>query len=72
MAQGVGIDTLETAANWSRLPALYAAVRAALEAAMRHNAPCEGARGIVLCHVSHAYGDGASLYFHHPVRAQAG
>jgi alkyldihydroxyacetonephosphate synthase len=61
--QGVGVDTLETAASWSRLPALYAAVRAALEQAMRQNVPCEGANGIMLCHVSHAYCDGASLYF---------
>jgi alkyldihydroxyacetonephosphate synthase len=61
--QGVGLDTMETAASWSRLPALYAAVRTALETAMRQNAPREGAQGIVLCHVSHAYADGASLYF---------
>jgi alkyldihydroxyacetonephosphate synthase len=63
MDQGVGIDTLETAASWSRLPALYAAVRSALDAAMRAHAPREGAHGVVLCHVSHAYRDGASLYF---------
>ncbi|HEX3755874.1 MAG TPA: FAD-binding oxidoreductase [Rhizomicrobium sp.] len=61
--QGAGIDTLETAASWSKLPALYAAVRAALDAAMRCNAPREDAQGIVLCHISHAYADGASLYF---------
>jgi len=60
---GVGIDTLETAASWSRLPALYAAARAALETALRQNVPREGAHGVVLCHVSHAYADGASLYF---------
>ena len=63
MGQGVGVDTLETAASWSRLPALYAATRAALEQAMRQGAPRDGANGIVLCHVSHAYQDGASLYF---------
>ena len=30
---------------------------------MRETAPREGARGIVMCHISHAYPDGASLYF---------
>jgi alkyldihydroxyacetonephosphate synthase len=61
--QGVGIDTLETAASWSKLPVLYAAVRTALETAMRQQVPRQGARGVVLAHVSHAYADGASLYF---------
>jgi alkyldihydroxyacetonephosphate synthase len=61
--QGTGIDVLETAATWAKLPALYGAVRAALETAMRRNAPCENAHGIVLCHVSHAYAEGAGLYF---------
>jgi alkyldihydroxyacetonephosphate synthase len=51
---GYATDTLETAAPWSRLVELSSRVRAALEA----TAPV-----IVLCHVSHPYGDGASLYF---------
>jgi alkyldihydroxyacetonephosphate synthase len=63
MDRGVGVDTLETATSWSRLDGLYVAVRDALEKAIRENAPREGARGIVQCHVSHAYPDGASLYF---------
>ena len=63
MDRGVGVDTLETATSWSKLDGLYVAVRDALEQAIKDNAPREGARGIVQCHVSHAYPDGASLYF---------
>jgi alkyldihydroxyacetonephosphate synthase len=63
MDRGVGVDTLETATSWSKLDALYIAVRDALEAAIRETAPRAGARGIVTCHVSHSYPDGASLYF---------
>jgi alkyldihydroxyacetonephosphate synthase len=63
MDRGVGVDTLETATSWSQLDALYVAVREALEGAIRENAPRAGARGVVTCHVSHSYRDGASLYF---------
>jgi alkyldihydroxyacetonephosphate synthase len=63
MDRGVGVDTLETAANWSKLPALYAAVRTALDSAIGETVPHPSARGIVMCHVSHSYPDGASLYF---------
>ena len=63
MDRGLGIDTLETAASWSKLGALYAATRAALEAAILKTVPREGARGIVTCHIGHSYGDGASLHF---------
>ncbi len=63
MDRGVGVDTLETAASWSKLDALYTAARKALEDAIRETAPREGAKGIVMCHISHAYADGASLYF---------
>jgi alkyldihydroxyacetonephosphate synthase len=53
---GYFIDTLETAAPWSKLDAIHAAVREAF-----------GRRGgsglIVGAHLSHAYPDGASLYF---------
>lgn len=49
----VAVDTLEVAARWSRLPDTYTAVRDALA----------GAADVVLCHASHAYPDGACLYF---------
>ena len=63
MDRGLGVDTLETATSWSKLTALYAAVRIALENVMRETAPRQGGRGAVLCHISHSYSDGASLYF---------
>jgi len=63
MDRGLGVDTLETAASWSKIGALYAATCAALENSIRETVPREGARGIVMCHISHSYLDGASLYF---------
>jgi alkyldihydroxyacetonephosphate synthase len=53
MERGVMAETLETATTWANLPALYHAVGDALGA----HAP------VVLCHVSHLYETGASLYF---------
>jgi alkyldihydroxyacetonephosphate synthase len=61
--RGLGVDTLETAASWSKLQSLYAAVKAALESTIAASAPRPGAKGIVMCHISHSYLDGASLYF---------
>ncbi len=63
MDRGVGVDTLETATSWSKIDALYAAVRAALEKTILDTAPRPGARGSVSCHISHVYPSGASLYF---------
>ncbi len=63
MDRGAGVDTLETATRWSNIEALYVAVKTALEKAIRETAPRDGAHGIVSCHISHAYPDGASLYF---------
>jgi alkyldihydroxyacetonephosphate synthase len=52
---GVLVETLETATFWSNLSTLYAGVKAALTAALEN--------AIVLCHISHVYETGASLYF---------
>jgi alkyldihydroxyacetonephosphate synthase len=68
MDRGYLIETLETAHTWSRLAELYSAVRAAIGAALSG----QGTPGIVMCHVSHVYGDGASLYFTFAARARAG
>jgi alkyldihydroxyacetonephosphate synthase len=54
---GVLVETVETATFWSRLPGLYDAVGSALTAALAGDSP------LVLCHVSHVYPTGASLYF---------
>jgi alkyldihydroxyacetonephosphate synthase len=53
---GVLVETLETAMFWSRLEEVYAAVKQALTGAL-------GESAIVLCHISHVYETGASLYF---------
>lgn len=56
---GILIDTVETAASWSNLLNVYNAGGKALRETLWETC---GA-GIVLCHVSHVYPDGASLYF---------
>jgi len=56
---GVLVETLETATFWSRLPALHAVVTAALTESLTTDAGAP----LVLCHVSHVYETGASLYF---------
>jgi alkyldihydroxyacetonephosphate synthase len=53
---GVLVETLETAMFWSRLDEVYQSVKQALTAAL-------GETAIVLCHISHVYETGASLYF---------
>jgi alkyldihydroxyacetonephosphate synthase len=65
MNLGAMVETLETAHIWSRLEELYRAVGAALRTAL-------GPEAIVMCHVSHAYADGASLYFTFIARARRG
>ncbi|WP_164992222.1 FAD-binding oxidoreductase [Streptomyces sp. L2] len=56
---GAFAETLETAAFWSRVPALYAAVRTALTDTLTE----AGTPPLVMCHISHVYENGASLYF---------
>jgi alkyldihydroxyacetonephosphate synthase len=59
LSAGILAETLETAASWTDLLPLHAAVSGALTAAL------EGDEGgaVVMCHVSHTYATGASLYF---------
>jgi alkyldihydroxyacetonephosphate synthase len=57
--RGVIAETLETATSWSRLAELYAAVGDAL----RETLSASGTPPLVMCHVSHLYRSGASLYF---------
>jgi alkyldihydroxyacetonephosphate synthase len=61
--EGVLVETLETAAFWSGLGRLHDRVRQALTGVL------DGA--LVLCHVSHVYETGASLYFTVAVKAAA-
>jgi len=56
---GVLAETLETATTWANLAALKSAVTAALSESLT----ASGTKPIVLCHISHVYPAGASLYF---------
>ena len=53
---GVLVETVETATFWSNRERLYADVKAALTRSL-------GDGSLVLCHVSHVYETGCSLYF---------
>jgi alkyldihydroxyacetonephosphate synthase len=57
--RGALADVSETAAPWSRLNAVYDAVMASAHGAFDE----VGARGYVMCHLSHSYHAGACLYF---------
>ncbi|MCW2640840.1 MAG: alkyldihydroxyacetonephosphate synthase [Dactylosporangium sp.] len=56
---GALVETVETAAFWSALPTTYTAVRDALATSLAEL----GTPPLVLCHISHVYPSGASLYF---------
>jgi alkyldihydroxyacetonephosphate synthase len=53
------VDTLETATTWSGLDSLYRATGDALRSSLAER----GTPPFVMCHVSHLYRSGASLYF---------
>lgn len=53
---GVLVETLETVTYWSRIEDVYASVKDALVGAL-------GESTLVLCHISHVYETGCSLYF---------
>jgi alkyldihydroxyacetonephosphate synthase len=57
--RGVMAETLETATSWSRLGDLYRAVADAL----RESLSARDTPPLVMCHVSHLYRSGASLYY---------
>ncbi|SCX03585.1 alkyldihydroxyacetonephosphate synthase [Mycolicibacterium fluoranthenivorans] len=59
LAAGALCETLETATSWSNIPALKAAVTDALSGALAES----GTPALVMCHISHVYPTGASLYF---------
>lgn len=52
LASGLFVDTMEVAAPWGRLEAMYDGVREAL-----------GSDVFVMAHMSHAYPDGCCIYF---------
>jgi alkyldihydroxyacetonephosphate synthase len=53
--KGFVVDTMEIAAPWSKLPAIFDAVRTAMLEVPYARA--------ATCHLSHSYADGACLYF---------
>ncbi|CAJ1582032.1 FAD-binding oxidoreductase [[Mycobacterium] wendilense] len=59
LAAGALCETLETATSWSNLETLKAAVTTALTGALAES----GTGALVMCHISHVYPTGASLYF---------
>ena len=56
---GVLVETFETVTFWSNLSHVYESVKAAVE----KNLTSQGTPPLVLCHISHVYETGASLYF---------
>lgn len=56
---GALVETLETATDWSNLSALKEAVTGALTSSLE----ASGTSALVMCHISHVYPTGASLYF---------
>ena len=65
---GCMVETLETSHTWTRLAELHSAVGGAIRTSLAG----QGTPGLVFCHLSHAYPDGASLYFTFISRALAG
>lgn len=66
--QGLFVDTMETVTTWSNLKNLYQQVKTALlEAGSR-----DQVQTMVLCHISHPYHEGASLYFTIIARQKSG
>jgi len=65
---GVMVETLETATRWSNVQRLRDAVASAIEGALAE----QGTPGIVMCHVSHLYETGASLYYTFIARQREG
>ena len=59
LGAGALVETLETVGFWSSLRELYEAVSGAL----RSSLSAQGSAPVVLCHISHVYPAGASLYF---------
>jgi alkyldihydroxyacetonephosphate synthase len=59
LSAGALCETLETATNWSNVATLKAAVTEALTSSLAES----GTPALVLCHISHVYPTGASLYF---------
>jgi len=56
---GIMVDTLETATVWSKVVQLHDAVAVAITTELEKR----GKSALVMCHISHTYNTGSSLYF---------
>ena len=65
---GVMVETLETATQWAKLRPLHRSVGQAISQALSD----AGTPGLVMCHISHVYETGASLYFTFIARQRQG
>jgi alkyldihydroxyacetonephosphate synthase len=65
---GITVETLETATCWSNVQKLHRSIAGAIEGALR----AQGTPALVMCHVSHLYETGASLYFTFIARQREG
>jgi alkyldihydroxyacetonephosphate synthase len=68
MDMGAMVETLETSHTWTGLRGLHQAAGAAI----RDSLTAQGTPGLAFCHLSHAYPDGASLYFTFVARSLEG
>ncbi|OBA91621.1 flavoprotein [Mycobacteriaceae bacterium 1482268.1] len=59
LSAGALCETLETATSWANIAVVKSAVTEALTTALAET----GTAALVLCHISHVYPTGASLYF---------
>ncbi len=56
---GLVVETVETAASWSEYQRSHSEIKEGIERALSER----GMSAVVMCHLSHAYRDGASLYY---------
>jgi alkyldihydroxyacetonephosphate synthase len=68
LTHGVMVETLETATRWSEVERLHRGVGDAISRALA----AQGTPGLCMCHVSHLYETGASLYFTFLARQREG
>ncbi len=68
MDMGAMVETIETSHTWSKLNDLRRSVGGAISDSLA----AQGTPGLVFCHLSHAYADGASLYFTFIARSRRG
>ncbi len=62
------VETLETATQWANLQSLHRQVARAIASELQRR----GTPALVMCHVSHVYETGASLYFTFLARQRRG